>query len=138
VVFNLCFSGNLNAGLKNNINTLNLNIYKYLSDNTGVIQPQLVAAVNVGDLVKFSRADLFEYSGRITEIEETPEGLKIYGVTEDAQTHFGFALIKGGIFAGAVVDKKETEVHTLEFSLPHKGYILLKNAKHNKSTAINI
>lgn len=135
---NLCLPINTDAGIKPALPKLSIDVYKTVSDAQGVVQPQLLAVLVVGDLIKFSRADGFEYSGKITDIQETPESLKIYGVCNDENINFGFALIKGGIFAGAVIDKKQTEVYTLEFSAAHKGYVLIKNFKHSKNSNINI
>lgn len=138
LTFSLVCSADLNAGLRNGLPEISIDLYKHVSDSQGVLQPGLLASLSVGNLVKFTRADGFQYSGKITEIEETPESLKLYGECDDNNTNFGFAMIKGGIFAGAVINKKDSEVYTLEFSQAHKGYILLKNYKHSKTPKISI
>ena len=126
----------LNAGLNLELPKLTLHMQVILSDEHGVILPRQVATLKTGDQVKFCRPDKTEYVGIVTEIQETPEYLKIFGkLTNDPNTGFGFGLAKGGIFAGAIVTENSDEIYTLEFSVGHKGYIFLKSFLHKKQSA---
>ena len=123
----------LNAGLKNEVPALSISTHTVLSDNYGVMIPRQIAILKVGDLVKFYRPDKTEYIGRVTEIEETPERLRIIGdCVNFKDAGFGFVLAKGGFFAGAILDRTNGESYFLEFSLEHKGYIFLKEALQKK------
>jgi hypothetical protein len=100
---------------------------KYFTDTNGVFSVAQLIKATVGNQVRIYRTDGGFYTGQITEIEETSEYLKIYGYVFDGNdTRFGFALAKGGVFAGAVVEKNKDKVYTVEFSAAHKGYILLR------------
>lgn len=126
----------LNAGLTLELPKLTLHMQVILSDDHGVILPRQVAILKTGDQVKFCRPDKTEYTGIVTEIQETPEHLKIFGkLTNDPNTGFGFGLSKGGVFAGAIVSENSDEIYTLEFSMEHKGYIFLKSFLHKKQGA---
>ena len=104
---------------------LKLATEKYFTDTNGVFHISQLISAPVGNLVRIYRTDGDYYTGQITEIEETPEYFKIYGnVLNKDNTQFGFALAKGGIFAGAIVEKGKDRVYTVEFSIAHKGFIL--------------
>ena len=106
---------------------------EYLSDEYGVLIPAQVAKLEIGRAVKFYRPDGFCYSGRVTEIEESTGYYKVYGTVNNAEnTQFGFAMIKGGVFTGAVVEKGGGSVYVLEFSEAHKGYVFVRSFKHEK------
>lgn len=124
----------LKAGIKD-YTKLSINSYIILSDNQGVVIPKQVAILTPGDMVKFLRTDGTLYTGKITEVEETPNHIKIFGECDNFENvSFGFALVKGGVFAGAVVSKDGKDVYTLEFSNEHKGYVFLRTFKYNKTT----
>lgn len=117
---------------------LKLNIQTPLCDQNNVVQPNIVAGLTVGTLVKLARADGTVYCGKITESEESPDSLKIKGEgSVPGEFYFGFTLAKGGVFAGAILDKSSSEekVYVLEFSPAHKGYIFIFSSKHNKQRA---
>lgn len=100
---------------------------KYFTDTNGVFSVAQLIKATAGSQVRIYKTDGSYYTGQITEIEESSEYLKIYGYIFDASdTMFGFVLAKGGIFAGAVVEKHKDKVYTVEFSAAHKGYILLR------------
>jgi hypothetical protein len=113
--------------------TLKLEVEHYLSDNNGVLSASQVSTSELGARVKLYRPDGFCYVGKITQVEEAAEYYKIYGVIDNIpNAGFGFVIAKGGIFAGAVVEKNDSKVYTVEFSEAHKGYVLLRSMKYEK------
>ena len=106
---------------------------EYLTTEYGVVIPAQVAKLEIGRAVKFYRTDGFCYRGRINEIEEAETYYKVYGsINNKENTQFGFAMVKGGIFTGAVVEKEGGVVYVLEFSDAHKGYVFVRSFKHEK------
>lgn len=115
---------------------LQLDEESYLTDNHGVFNPKQIINTPIGRSVKIYRTDGFCYSGKITDIEEASDTYKIYGTVNNVQNSgFGFVLAKGGIFAGAVVEKDNSKTYTLEFSEAHKGFVLMLSAKYNRPGA---
>jgi hypothetical protein len=115
---------------------LQINEESYFSDKLGVVSPEQVANAQIGRLVKIYRTDGFCYEGRITEIEESKEYLKVYGVISNVKdSHFGFVMVKGGIFAGALIEEKGLKTYVLEFSKEYNGYILMLSHKYDKPAA---
>lgn len=113
------------SGLK-----IKLSAEKYFTDTNGVFSVAQLVKATVGSQVRIYKTDGNYYTGQITELEESSEHLKIYGYIFDANdTMFGFVLAKGGVFAGAVVEKNKDKVYTVEFSAAHKGYILLRSQR---------
>jgi hypothetical protein len=116
-----------------NLNKLRLNQEIYISDKNGVINPQLVSLLQVGDNIRFYRPDGTEYIGQVTETKEETGSLRIYGKIhniEDCQ--FGFGLDSGGHFAGAIIERKNDKIYALELSESHKGFIFLYTTKYDK------
>jgi hypothetical protein len=116
-----------------NLNRLQLNQEIYLSDQNGVVSPQAVSLLQVGDNVRFYRPDGTLYTGQVTETKEEEGSLRVYGKihnVEDCQ--FGFALARGGNFAGAVIERKNDKIYVLELSEAHKGFIFLYSTKYDK------
>jgi len=108
----------------------------YLTDKNGVASPEQVINVQLGRLVKIYRTDGFCYTGRVTEIEESPEVYKVYGTVDNVEgARFGFVLAKGGVFAGAILDIKNDSVYAMELSELYKGYVLVRSFKHDKSSS---
>ena len=112
---------------------LKLDLENYLTNLHGVLSPNQIVNTPIGSIVKIYRTDGFCYQGKITEIEESDDYYKIYGgITNVPNAGFGFVLAKGGIFAGAVVERDDSRVYTVEFSEPHKGCVLKRSANHEK------
>ena len=110
-----------------------LDVEHYLSDTTGTILPSQVIKSTIGDLIRIYRPDGFYYTGKITEIEEGDGIFKIYGQINNVEdAGFGFVLVKGGIFAGAVVERKTSKTYVLEFSENLKKFILVRSFKNDK------
>ena len=112
---------------------LKLGLESYLTSTTGILSPAQIINTPIGSMIKIYRTDGFCYQGQVTQIEETDEYFKIYGtITNVPNTGFGFALAKGGIFAGAVVERNDSKVYTVEFSELHKGYVFVRSTKHER------
>lgn len=110
---------------------LQLDEESLFTDKTGILIPDQIIKTPIGRLVKIYRTDGFCYSGRVTSIEEGDGFYKIYGSINNVENaQFGFALIKGGIFAGAIIERKDPKIYSVEFSESHKGFILLRNYKY--------
>lgn len=115
------------------VNKLKLNQEVALTDNLGIVNIKLVSLLQVGDYVKMYRPDGSLYSGRVTETIEEEGVLKIYGSIDNVpDCQFGFAFAKGGIFAGAIVEKKTDKVYALELNEIAKGFIFVFTTKYNK------
>jgi hypothetical protein len=115
---------------------LQINQEVLLTDTTGVINVRQISSVEVGKQVKIYRTDGVAYTGKVTEIEESSTSYKVYGtITNVADAYFGFSLIKGGTFVGAVVEQASNSTYVAEFSLEHKGFILLRSFKHDRPGA---
>lgn len=123
----------LDAGLASQTTTvpgfkLKLNEELYFSDKNGVFLLDQVCGAEIGRQVKIYRTDGFCYSGRITEIEESETIYKVYGTVSNVDnTQFGFVMAKGGIFAGAVVEKTAGTTYVLELDEHAKGFVLVRS-----------
>jgi hypothetical protein len=106
----------------------------YLSDRNGVLSADQISRVELGRLVRIYRTDGFYYTGKVTAIEESDSTYKVYGdVNNVKNTHFGFVLAKGGVFAGAVVEIDNKQTYVVELSEVHKGFVLQLTTKYDKS-----
>ena len=105
----------------------------YLTDSYGVISPLQISKAELGRLVKIYRTDGFCYAGRVTSIEESDSAYKVYGEIHNVKnTHFGFVLAKGGVFAGAVVEIDSGKTYVAELSEAYKGFVLQLSNKYDK------
>ena len=115
---------------------LQINQETLLTDTNGVINLSQIASLTVNKQVKIYRSDGTVYTGRVTEIEETPSHYKVFGtISNIPDSYFGFSLISGGTFVGAIVEKTTDHIYTAEFSLDHKGFILLRSFKYSRPGA---
>lgn len=131
---------NVHASVKERVipdlNKLKLNQEAFLTDTQGIINVKAVSILQVGDSIKLFRTDGTLYTGRVVTTEESDGMLRIMGVMNNAEnTEFGFVLAKGGIFAGAIVDKKNSKTYAIELSEHHKGFIFLLTNKYDKPVA---
>ena len=112
---------------------LTLNQDYHITDNSGVVIPGQLVYAATGATVTIRRTDGFLYVGKITEVQESAEGFKVYGQIDNVDdSFFGFSISKGGVFAGAIVERSANKTYVLEFSLEHKGYIFLRTLKYDK------
>lgn len=115
---------------------LKLNQEIFVTDKNGVANPNIIINLNVGDTIRIYLPDGKSYSGIVKSTESiNDEQFKFFGeLYGEEKIGFGFALAKGGIFAGAIVFKETFEIYTLEFDKESKGYIFLKNFSNKKPT----
>ena len=111
--------------------SLKLDQELYLSDKNGVVQAGAIARATLGSLVKIYKTDGSYYEGNIKTIKEDNDSLEIQGSIINCNASFGFKIAKGGVFVGAVVEHETKKTYVLEFSLPHKGYVLVYSTKYN-------
>jgi hypothetical protein len=99
----------------------------YLSDKTGVLYASSILKLTPGCSVVLYLPDGTEIKGLIKEaINENGEKYCVYGeATNKDNTGFGFVLSAKGVFAGAVVFRNSESTYTVQYSVPHHGYILL-------------
>jgi hypothetical protein len=104
-----------------------------ITDSFGVVIPGQLVYAKAGNTVKIKRTDGFVYTGKITDIQEEEGSFKVYGQIDNVDdSFFGFSIAKGGVFAGAIVERAANKTYVLEFSLEHKGYIFLRTLKYDK------
>lgn len=103
----------------------------YISDKTGLMNPNNIIRLKPRDNIKIYLPDGTELNGLVTKTEDiNREIFKVFGdVQNHPNTGFGFVLTKDGIFAGAVVFRDTDITYKLEYSEEAKGYILIKNVK---------
>jgi len=115
---------------------LQLDQETYFTDTQGKADPGIIVHTPIGKSVRIYRTDGFCYTGTVTEIEDGETYFKIYGTIHNVEgALFGFVLAKGGVFAGAVVEKEKENTYVLEYSRAHKGYVLFRSTKYNKPAA---
>lgn len=115
---------------------LQLDAEAYFTDVSGMADPNRMIHTPIGKNVRIYRTDGFYYTGTVTEIDEGESHFKIYGTIHNVPgAKFGFAMVKGGLFAGAVIEPEQENTYVLEYSEAHKGYVLTKSNKYNKPRA---
>jgi hypothetical protein len=135
----LCFAG-ITADNSNVITVpgfkLQLDQEAPLTDKNGVVILSQIINVPIGKSVLIYRTDGFCYKGTITEIEQGDNHYKLYGKINNVdETSFGFVMVKGGNFAGAILEGKTTKTYVLEFNLDYKGFIFVRSNKYDKPSA---
>jgi hypothetical protein len=103
----------------------------FLSDKNGVVKAAAIAKAAAGTMIKLYKTDGTFYTGVVSLVKEDNEAFEIQGTINNCNASFGFKLIKGGSFVGAVVEHEAKKTYVLEFSLPHKGFILVQTLKYN-------
>jgi hypothetical protein len=112
---------------------LSLDQEYHITDSHGVVIPGQLVYAKTGATVSIKRTDGFVYVGKITDIQEEEGSFKVYGQMDNVENaFFGFSILKGGVFAGAIVEKTANKTYVLEFSLEHKGYIFLRSLKYDQ------
>lgn len=115
------------------INKLKLNQEVYITDALGIVNVKSVSLLQVGDYIRMCRPDGTLYTGKVTETIEEDGSLRIYGSIDNVpDCQFGFAFAKGGIFAGAIVERKNDKVYALELNDVAKGFIFVFTTKYDK------
>jgi hypothetical protein len=109
---------------------LSLDQEHFISDKNGVFIPEEIIKLTAGDLIKMYLPDGTCLTGTITKSEfVSKERYECYGEsTSHKNANFGFIMAREGIFAGALVMKDTNITYRLWLSVPHKGYILVKDS----------
>jgi len=106
----------------------------YLSDKNGVLYANSILKLIPSSSIILYLPDGTEIKGMIKEVQiDNNEKISVYGdVTNKQNTGFGFILNSKGVFAGAVVFRDTEITYTVQYSVPHKGYILLPQPAKEK------
>jgi hypothetical protein len=103
----------------------------FLSDTNGVVKAAAIAKAAAGTMIKLYKTDGTFYTGIVNLVKEDNDSYEIQGSINNCNASFGFKIAKGGTFIGAVVEHDVKKTYVLEFSLPHKGFVLVYNLKYN-------
>ena len=105
----------------------------HFTDTNGVAIVAAIASSEVGKNVKIYKTNKEYYTGIITSVTEDSTSLRVFGdILNVPNASFGFTLAKGGIFAGAVVEKDTNKTYVLELDSSYKGYILQLTNRYDK------
>jgi len=99
----------------------------YLSDKNGLLYARSILKLVPSNSIVLYLPDGTEIKGLIKEVQvDTNDKVAVYGdVTNKQNAGFGFILSSKGVFAGAVVFRDTEITYTVQYSEPHKGFILL-------------
>jgi len=116
--------------------SLKLNQETYITDTSGVANPNTIIGLKPGDAIKMYFVDGTCFAALVRETTMIEGGVfKVFGeMTSHSNTGFGFILTKDGIFAGAIVQRNSNTVHQLVYDKEANGYIF-KFQKQEKQTS---
>jgi hypothetical protein len=133
ILFILCFFTNFSAAsIKEKEEDLtkypklSLRQENYISDNSGIINPNLLLALKPGHIIAFYLTDGTYVSALIKQTEVIDSKmLKVFGESLNQRNcGFGFVITEEEIFAGAIVFRDEQKIYTVKYSDLYKGYVL--------------
>jgi hypothetical protein len=118
---------------KDNSTKLSLSEEKYVTDRSGVANPNIIIRLVPSNNIKMYLIDGTELIGLVTSVEEVQgESFKVYGEIQNKKNSgFGFLMKKTGEFAGAILMKDENLTYVLNYSEESKGYIFIKTLNVN-------
>jgi hypothetical protein len=112
-----------NAAAGITLQSLQLNQEKIISTTFGILQPNLIISLNVGDSIKFYFPDGTEETGIVKSKKEEKDSVKIFGeILNRKDCGFGFGLTPS-IFAGAVVYQDDGKIYEAKFDDILGGFI---------------
>jgi hypothetical protein len=114
-----------NAGGSARAQSLQINQEKIISDNFGILQPNLIISLNVGDLIKFYFPDGSFENGVVKSRKEEKDCIRVFGeIPSRKDSGFGFGLTPN-IFAGALVyrDAEKDKIYEAKFDDLLGGYV---------------
>lgn len=128
----LIFSTTLLAGIKQKEGdelkypTLSIRQENYISDNKGILNPNLLLDLKPGHIICFFLPDGTQISGLVKKIEiDNNKIFKLFGdALNQKDCGFGFVVTGDEIFAGAVVFRQEDRTYTVKYDEFAKGYTL--------------
>lgn len=110
----------------------------WISDKNGVINPNLILKLEVGQVFRFYATDGTQFDAVLKQ--QAVENNSVYKVFGDILNYenaaFGFALTNSGTIAGAIVLKETDTVYTVEESAEHNG-LVVKKTKSGKVESRN-
>ena len=114
---------------KEPFSTLKIDQETYLSDASGVLNPNSIINLIPSNNIKIYLGDGTVVTGMVKEVTMVnKEIFKVFGeITNKENVGFGFALTRDGVFAGAVVFRNTEEVYTVQYSEQAKGYVFVKS-----------
>ena len=124
LIFFILFFGNVevSADLKK---ALQINEQKIISSNLGILQPNLIISLNVGDSIKFYFPDGTSESGIIKSRKEEKDCIRVFGdILNRKDSGFGFGLTPNA-FGGAIVyrDMDKNKIYEAKFDDLLGGFI---------------
>jgi hypothetical protein len=112
-----------NAAAGITLQNLQLNQEKIISTTLGILQPNLIISLNVGDSIKFYFPDGAEETGIVKSKKEEKDSVRIFGeILNRKDCGFGFGLTPS-IFAGAVVYQDDGKIYEAKFDGILGGFI---------------
>ena len=107
------------------IQGLEINQQKIISDNFGILQPNLIISLNVGDLIKFYFPDGTCETGMVKSRKEEKDCIRVFGdISNRKDSGFGFGLTPS-VFGGALVyrDTDKNKIYEAKFDDLLGGFI---------------
>ena len=104
---------------------LQINEQKIISSNLGILQPNLIISLNVGDSIKFYFPDGTSESGIIKSRKEEKDCIRVFGdILNRKDSGFGFGLTPNA-FGGAIVyrDMDKNKIYEAKFDDLLGGFI---------------
>jgi hypothetical protein len=102
---------------------LEINQEKIISNFLGLLQPNLIISLNIGDSIKFYFPDGSEEVGVVKSKKEEKDSIRIFGeILNRKDCGFGFGLTPS-IFAGAVVYQDTNQIYEAKFDDVLGGFV---------------
>jgi hypothetical protein len=107
---------------------LRLDQETFVTDKNGVANPNIIINLIPGQNIRIYLPNGKFFTGIVKSTEMVDDRqFKVFGELHgEEEIGFGFCMIKGGIFAGAICYKNTLETYTLEFSKESAGYVFQK------------
>ena len=107
------------------IQGLEINQQKIISNNLGILQPNLIISLNVGDSIKFYFPDGTCETGIVKSRKEEKDCIRVFGdISNRRDSGFGFGLTPSA-FGGALVyrDTDKNKIYEAKFDDLLGGFI---------------
>ena len=102
---------------------LELNQEKIITDTFGLLRPNLIISLNVGDSIKFYFPDGTQEIGIVKSKKEEKDSIRIFGeIPNRKDCGFGFGLTPS-VFAGAVVYQDDGRIYEAKFDDILGGFV---------------
>jgi hypothetical protein len=107
------------------VQSIEINQQKIISSNLGILQPNLIISLNVGDLIKFYFPDGSCETGIVKSRKEEKDCIRVFGdISNRRDSGFGFGLTPNA-FGGALVyrDTEKNKIYEAKFDDLLGGFI---------------